>query len=92
MAWQSPQEKKALFYAKDGRNEDGENEKESRQAIPVRKRIVNRANRQDIQRELSDVPGAPDADSADAAEQSALRQAPQALVQVLSQASGSVSR
>lgn len=76
MAEKSPQEKKALSYVKDRRNAYGENDKASRNAIPLRKRLVNRANRHDIQRQLSDATGPLDGDLADAAEQRALGKRP----------------
>ncbi|WP_146229427.1 hypothetical protein [Nocardia neocaledoniensis] len=41
----SPQEKKALSYARDRRNCYGENDKSSRKNIPRRKRMRNRADR-----------------------------------------------
>ncbi|HET8658382.1 MAG TPA: hypothetical protein VFM55_05210 [Micromonosporaceae bacterium] len=41
----SPQEKKALSYAKDRRNDYGENDKASRVSIRRRKRDPNRADR-----------------------------------------------
>ncbi len=41
----SPQEKKALSYAKDRRNEYGENDKSSRRNIPRSKKFPHRANR-----------------------------------------------
>jgi len=44
-ARRSPQEKKALSYAKDRRNDYGENDKSSRKNIHRNKRIPNRADR-----------------------------------------------
>ena len=41
----SPQEKKSLSYAKDRRNDYGENDKSSRKSIRRRKREPNRADR-----------------------------------------------
>jgi hypothetical protein len=41
----SPQEKKALSYAKDRRNDFGENDKASRRSIRLRKRDPNRSDR-----------------------------------------------
>ena len=41
----SPQEKKALSYARDGRNLYGENHKAARKAIPLRKAKARRAVR-----------------------------------------------
>ena len=51
----SPQEKKALSYAKDRRNAYGETDKGSRKAIPLRKRKVNRANRHAARQQLDEV-------------------------------------
>jgi hypothetical protein len=45
MARRSPQEKKALSYAKDRRNDFGANDKSSRKGIRRNKRIPNRADR-----------------------------------------------
>jgi len=45
MARRSPQEKKRLSYERDRRNEYGENTTASRRGIRIRKRSVNRANR-----------------------------------------------
>jgi hypothetical protein len=45
MARRSPQEKKALSYAKDRRNDYGENDKSSRKNIRRNKRTPNRADR-----------------------------------------------
>jgi hypothetical protein len=41
----SPQEKKHLSYLRDRRNDYGENDKASRKAIPLRKRLTARAFR-----------------------------------------------
>lgn len=48
MKEKTPQEKKALSYAKDCRNTYGENDKGSRKAIPKRKAEVNRVYRRKI--------------------------------------------
>jgi hypothetical protein len=45
MARKSPQVKKALNYAKDRRNDYGENDKSSRKNIRRNKRTPNRADR-----------------------------------------------
>src|SRR5262245_54602184 len=45
MAPKDPQEKKALSYAKDRRNDYGENDKSSRKNIRRNKRFPNRADR-----------------------------------------------
>lgn len=65
----TPQEKKELSYKKDRRNAYGENDKSSRKNIPLRKRLVNRANRHREQQLLSGATGTPDADAADTTEQ-----------------------
>ena len=52
----SPQEKKALSYAKDRRNDYRENDKASRKAIPLRKARENRQNRRKVAQALSIVP------------------------------------
>jgi hypothetical protein len=52
----SPQQKKALSYAKDRRNNYGENDKASRKAIPRRKAIENRSNRRTVGQLLSKAP------------------------------------
>ena len=41
----SPQEKKSLSYQKDGRNAYGKSVKAARKAIPLRKKLANRAVR-----------------------------------------------
>ena len=69
MARKTPQEKKELSYAKDRRNAYGENDKSSRKNIPLRKRLVNRANRHSAQRALSEAVGVTDSASEEAAEQ-----------------------
>lgn len=65
----SPQEKKALSYARDCRNAYGENDKSSRKAIPLRKRLVNKANRHAAQQRLGDAAGVVDLDRAERAEE-----------------------
>lgn len=49
----SPQEKKRLSYAKDRRNDYGQNDKAARKAIPARKRIANRIVRRAKSRDLA---------------------------------------
>lgn len=49
----SPQEKKALSYAKDRRNTYGENDKASRKLIPLRKAQESRQSRRKVAQELS---------------------------------------
>jgi hypothetical protein len=62
-ARKSPHEKKALSYAKDRRNDYGENDKSSRKAIRQNKRMPNRADRHREQRILASAVG-PAADEA----------------------------
>lgn len=69
MRRRSPQEKKALSYAKDRRNMYGENDKSSRKNIPLRKRLVNKANRHAAQQRLADATGHIDSDRAELAEE-----------------------
>ena len=71
----TPQEKKALSYARDCRNTYGENPEASRRAIAFHKRRVNRSNRRAEQQLLVPVLGTADlagpaelADSADSAQ------------------------
>ena len=66
----SPQEKKALSYAKDRRNAYGENDKASRKLIPLRKEQESRQNRRKLGQELSTLPRQDD-DSAALIESSA---------------------
>jgi len=66
----TPQQKKDLSYAKDRRNAYGQNDKASRKIIPLRKRLVNRVNRHDAARLLSNAVGvSPDTDIAEVSEQ-----------------------
>jgi hypothetical protein len=53
----SPQEKKALSYARDRRNDYGENDKASRKAIWRRKRDPNRADRHRERQALASASG-----------------------------------
>lgn len=55
MKAKTPQEKKALSYAKDRRNDYGANDKASRKSIPKRKAAVNRAYRHKVETELKHV-------------------------------------
>ncbi len=73
MTRKTPQEKKALSYAKDRRNLYGESDKASRKAIPLRKRLVNRANRHQVQQSLA---AAADAADPEAVEVRALGKRP----------------
>lgn len=69
----SPQGKKALSYARDRRSIYGENDKASRKAIPLRKRLVNKANRHATQQQLHEAEGLVDLDRADLADVSRAR-------------------
>jgi len=64
----TPQEKKALSYTRDRRNAYGENDKASRKAIPLRKRLANKANRHSEQQTLAEANGAVDMEAAERAE------------------------
>jgi hypothetical protein len=64
----SPQEKKALSYARDRRNVYGENDKSSRKNIPRRKRLVNKANRHAALQALAAAAGPADPELAELAE------------------------
>jgi hypothetical protein len=68
LARKTPQEQKQLSYAKDRRNGYGENDKSSRKNIPLRKRLVNRANRHSAQQTLSEAVGATDPGQEDVVE------------------------
>jgi hypothetical protein len=57
----SPQEEKALSYAKDRRYAYGNNSKAARKAVPRRKRWVNKANRHAEQQFLAEARGPADA-------------------------------
>lgn len=57
VARRSPQEKKALSYAKDRRNTYGENDKSSRRNIRRNKRVPNRADRHRERQVLSTATG-----------------------------------
>lgn len=68
MVRRSPQEKKALSYAKDRRNDYGENDKSSRKNIRRSKRIPNRADRRRGHQILSAVHGPVEPKTAECAE------------------------
>jgi hypothetical protein len=53
----SPQEEKALSYAKDRRYAYGNSNKAARRAVPRRKRSVNKANRHAAQQFLAEARG-----------------------------------
>lgn len=57
MVRRTPQEKKALSYVKDRRNDYGENDKSSRKNIRRNKRMPNRADRHREHQVLSDATG-----------------------------------
>ena len=46
-----------MSYARDRRNMYGENDKSSRKNIPLRKRLVNKANRHAVQQQLRQAAG-----------------------------------
>lgn len=69
MKRRSPQEKKALSYAKDRRNVYGENDKSSRKNLPRKRARVHRANRHSAHQVLLEATGAVDADRSEAVEQ-----------------------
>ncbi|WP_282783431.1 MULTISPECIES: hypothetical protein [unclassified Nocardia] len=64
----SPQEKKALSYAKDRRNDYGENDKSSRKNIPRNKRVPNRADRHRERQVMASALGPVSVDAAERAE------------------------
>ncbi|GAA1639442.1 hypothetical protein GCM10009679_50540 [Saccharothrix algeriensis] len=64
----SPQEKKALSYARDRRNDYGENDKSSRKSIRRNKRTPNRADRHREHQALSAATGAAEPEAAERAE------------------------
>lgn len=68
MRRRSPQEKKALSYAKDRRNMYGGNDKSSRKNIPLRKRLVNKVNRHAAQQQLAGATGQVDSERAELVE------------------------
>ncbi|MGI5182656.1 hypothetical protein ACQEVZ_41020 [Dactylosporangium sp. CA-152071] len=68
MARRSPQEKKALSYAKDRRNDYGENDKSSRKNIRRNKRHPNRADRHRSHQVLAAATGPASATASEAAE------------------------
>lgn len=72
----TPQEKKRLSYAKDRRNNYGENDKSSRKNIRRNKRAPHRANRHHAHQVLGEAAGALAVDAADTAEQRLLAKRP----------------
>jgi serine kinase of HPr protein (carbohydrate metabolism regulator) len=71
MKQKSPQEKKALSYAKDCRNTYGENDKSARKTIPLRKAKVNRVYRRKINLALQEIDSKIDLEKAELAESEA---------------------
>ena len=63
MKAKTPQEKKALSYAKDCRNTYGENDKASRKNIPLRKAKANRSYRKKVNSVLQTTPKITDTES-----------------------------
>ena len=72
MRRRSPQEKKRLSYARDRRNDYGENDKSSRSAIRLNKRFPHRANRVLVRQDLRAASGILDLDRGSAAESTLL--------------------
>jgi hypothetical protein len=68
MARRSPQEKKALSYAKDRRNDYGENDKSSRKNIRLNKRMPNRADRHRERQVMADATRPVELEAAEQAE------------------------
>jgi hypothetical protein len=64
----SPQEEKALSYAEDRRYAYGNNSKAAREAVPRRKRWVNKANRHAEQQFLAEARGPVNTDRAEGIE------------------------
>jgi predicted RNase H-like HicB family nuclease len=67
----TPQENKALSYAKDRRNNYGKNDKASRKLIPLRKAKVNRNYRRKVDEILKGIGETPNFEAAELAESSA---------------------
>lgn len=72
----TPQEKKALSYERDRRNNYGEAPHAARKAIPLNKARRNRSNRRHQNQQLRYVGPAPDEPLADELESRMLRRAP----------------
>jgi hypothetical protein len=68
VARRDPQEKKALSYAKDRRNDYGENGKSSRRNIRRNKRIADRADRHHQRQVLATAAGSVTVEAAEQAE------------------------
>ena len=65
MKQKTPQEKKALSYEKDRRNDYGANDKASRKNIPIRKAKQNRAYRKNVNQIVDKVPNEIDLEKID---------------------------
>ncbi|MEU7632292.1 hypothetical protein AB0C34_20230 [Nocardia sp. NPDC049220] len=76
MRRKTSQEKMRLSDAKDRRNIYGENDRSSRKNIPLRKRLVNRANRRLAEAMLMGATGIADPVGADSVEQGCLGRRP----------------
>ncbi|WP_157963506.1 hypothetical protein [Actinocorallia populi] len=76
MRRRSPQEKKRLSYARDRRNDYGENDKSSRSAVRLNKRFPHRANRVLVRQDLRTASGILDPDRGSAAESTLLARRP----------------
>ncbi|MEV4251187.1 hypothetical protein AB0J63_48340 [Streptosporangium canum] len=72
----SPQEKKRLSYAKDWRNDYGENDKSSRKNIPRSKRTPHRANRRRASQVLDAATGVVDEAAEETAEERLMAKRP----------------
>src|SRR5580704_1553311 len=76
MRRRTPQEKKGLSLQKDRRNVYGESPHGARKAIPLRKKLRNRANRHQQDSKLPSAPAQVAQDQADEIESSVRRKAP----------------
>jgi len=76
MVRRSPQDKKQLSYAKDCRNDYGENDKASRKNLPRSRARVHRANRHRADQDLRSAIGPVDPSAALAAQEYAQRRRP----------------
>lgn len=72
MVRRTPQEKKRLSYAKDRRNDYGENDKSSRKNIPRSRKLAHRANRHRVGQDLRVAAGQVDEELAARAEHTML--------------------
>ncbi|WP_344934379.1 hypothetical protein [Sphaerisporangium flaviroseum] len=76
MKRRTPQEKKLLSYAKDRRNDYGENDKSSRKSIPRNKKAPHHANRHRVTQVLEAAKGTVDEVAEGAVEERLLRKRP----------------